>query len=93
MSIIYIDTSSGMFKAPDGVESYSTWLHAAYNASATRYSDQMVYRGVGQRINAIIYAVNHQCVRVIAHGPDAQEAAAVIKNLSGNTVTAEVVKE
>lgn len=91
--IIHVDTTSPMFKAPRGIVSYSAWLEAAYQGSAIKgHGDNVFYTGVGQKINAIIYAANNKQAHVITFGPDAHEAAAVISKLSGGTVQPQIVK-
>lgn len=87
-----IDTRPGRrFGVPDGMADYAAWLDQRYRESQALDSGKVIYFGVAQHINAMIYAAQTRGQRLAAYGPHAGAAAAVIERLSGHTVDVDVL--
>ncbi|MDD2765988.1 MAG: hypothetical protein PHE83_18655 [Opitutaceae bacterium] len=87
-----IDTRPGQrFGAPAGAGDYAASLEQRYRECQALDSGKVIYFGVAQHINAMIHAAQTRGQRLVAYGPHAGAAAAVIEHLSGNTVDVDVL--
>jgi hypothetical protein len=89
----YIDTrpgAPGLFAAPAECGDYGSWLRELYDRGLALGTHEHLPVGVRQRVNALVFDAVSTGAALVAIGPHAAAAAAVVEEVSGGAVSVEV---